>query len=138
MSKDTINKYVHEYDERKKELLNHNPNQDPNEIIQAIVEKPKYDTSKRKPYKVSNEVIDLINECLKLNDEKRITGRSKQIMLKKDIYQYVEEKGYSISYSTVKRLIDSQEKRHYEAFIRQEYNPGEICEFDWGTCQIKY
>ena len=51
MSKDTINKYVHEYDKKKKELLNLNPNQDPGEIIQEIVEKPKYDTSNRKPYK---------------------------------------------------------------------------------------
>jgi hypothetical protein len=48
MSKDTVNKYVHEYDEKKKELLKLTPTQDPNEIIQAIVEKPKYDTSNRK------------------------------------------------------------------------------------------
>lgn len=136
MSKDTVNKYVHEYDEKKKELLKLNPTQDPGEIIQAIVEKPKYDTSNRKPYKASREVIDLINECIRLNDEKRITGRSKQIMLKKDIYQYLIEKGYSLSYSTVKRLIDAEEKRHYEAFIKQEYNPGEICEFDWGTVKL--
>lgn len=100
------------------------------------IEFPKYDTSNRRPYKVSGEVIDLIDECIKLNGEKRITGRSKQIMLKKDIYQYVKEKGYSLSYSTVKRLIDIQEKRHYEAFIRQEYQPGEVCEFDWGTVKL--
>jgi transposase len=136
MSKDTINKYVHEYDEKKKELLKFNPNQDPNEIIQEIVKKPKYDSSTRKPYKVSNDVIELINDCIKLNDEKRITGRSKQIMLKKDIYQYVRDKGYPLSYSTVKRLIDTQENRHYEAFIKQEYSLGEICEFDWGTVKL--
>lgn len=137
MSKDTINKYVKEYDSKKQELLEHNPDQDPGEIIQTIIEKPKYDSSKRKQWKVTAEIIQLVNKCIQLNEEKRITGRCKQIMLKKDIHQYIREKGYSVSYSTVKRLIDSETKRHYEAFIKQEYNPGEVCEFDWGMVKLK-
>ena len=136
MSKDTINKYVHNYDDAKSKLLKLNPNQDPKEIIQEIVEKPKYDISSRKPYKVTDAIIELIDDCIQLNSEKRITGRSKQVMLKKDIYQYIREKGYNLSYSTIKRLINTQEKRHYEAFIKQAYKPGEICEFDWGTVKL--
>lgn len=136
MSKDTVNKYVNEYDAKKQILLERNPNQDAGELIQELVEKPRYNTSNRKKTKVTDAAVDLINECLRLNEEKRVTGRSKQVMLKKDIHQYLRDNGYDLSYSTVKRLIDSEIKRHYEAFIKQEYNPGEVCEFDWGTVKL--
>lgn len=136
MSKDTVNKYVKDYDLKKRELLKDNPTQDAGEVIQTIIEKPKYDASNRKPSKVSKGIMDLVYECLELNEEKRRTGRCKQMMLKKDIHQYIVDKGHSISYSTVKRLIDSESKRHYEAFIKQEYHPGEVCEFDWGMVKL--
>jgi transposase len=38
MSKDTVNKYVAEYEKQKSELLLMNPAADPEELIQAIVE----------------------------------------------------------------------------------------------------
>lgn len=138
MSKDTVNKYVKYYDLKKRELLEDNPTQYVGEIIQTIIEKPKYDTSNRKPSKVSTAIMDLVYECLELNEEKRRTGRCKQVMLKKDTHHYIVDKGHSISYSTVKRLIDSEVKRHYEAFIKQEYLPGEVCEFDWGDGEVEH
>jgi len=89
MSKDTVNKYVKDYDLKKRELLEDNPTHDTDEIIQTIIEKPKYDASTRKPSKVSKTIMGLVNECLRLNEEKRRTGRCRQIMLKKDIHQYL-------------------------------------------------
>ena len=41
-----------------------------------------------------------------------------------------------ISYSTVKRLKRELEGTTKEAYIRQEYIPGEICEFDWGEVKL--
>lgn len=136
MSKDTINKYVREYEEQKQAILEQKPDQDSEELIQALIEKPKYNVRNRKHPKASPKVIKIINECLQLNEEKRATGRSKQQMSKKDIHEYVISKGIDLSYSTVKRVVDSERKRHYEAFIKQEYLPGEICEFDWGTTKL--
>ena len=40
MSKDTVNKYVKEYDEKKAALLASDPDADQKEIIQAFVEEP--------------------------------------------------------------------------------------------------
>jgi len=33
-------------------------------------------------------------------------------------------------------LIKSINDRHREAFIRQEYAYGDVCEFDWGTVKL--
>ena len=137
MSKDTVNKYVAEYEQKKQELLANNPEADTKELIHAIVEKPKYNSDNREPSKVTPELIKAIEECIKLNEWRRANGLSKQQMKKIDIHEYlVEKKEFNISYSTVKRLVKSIEDRHKEAFIRQEYDFGEICEFDWGTVKL--
>jgi transposase len=137
MSKDTVNKYVAEYEKQKSELLLMNPDVDSEELIQAIVEKPKYNSSNRKPQRVTPEVIEAIEECLEINEWRRANGMSKQQMKKIDIHGYlVNKKMFDISYSTVKRLVKSIEDRHREAFIRQEYDYGDVCEFDWGTVKL--
>jgi transposase len=55
MSKDTVNKYVKEYDEKRNELLFMNPELEQSEIIQAFVEKPKYDSHNRGPLKKTED-----------------------------------------------------------------------------------
>ena len=137
ISKDTVNKYVNEYEHQKAQLLTMNPKTDTKELIQAIVEKPKYNSKNREPVKVTPDITEAIEECLKTNENRRANGLSKQQMRKIDIHEYlVDKKNYDISYSTVKRLVKSIEDRHREAFIRQEYEYGEICEFDWGTVKL--
>ena len=137
MSKDTVNKYVNEYEQQKMQLLLMNPEADTEELIQAIVEKPKYNSGNREPVKVTPDIMEAIEECLKINEKRRANGMSKQQMKKIDIHAYlVNKKNFDISYSTVKRLTKSIEDRHREAFIRQEYEYGDICEFDWGTVKL--
>jgi transposase len=137
MSKDTVNKYVTEYEKQKSELLLMNPEADPEELIQAIVEKPKYNSDNRKPKRVTPGMIKAIEECLEINEWRRANGMSKQQMKKIDIHEYlINKKKFNISYSTVKRLVKSIENRHREAFIRQEYDYGDVCEFDWGTVKL--
>lgn len=41
ISKDTVNKYVNEYEQHKSRILSENPNADPEELIRNIVEKPR-------------------------------------------------------------------------------------------------
>lgn len=137
ISKDTVNKYVNEYEKKKSELLMMNPELDHEELIQAIIEKPKYNSNNREPKIATPEILEAIEECLRINEWRRANGMSKQQMKKVDIYEYlVNKKKYKISYSTVKRLAKSIEAKHREAFIRQEYNYGEVCEFDWGTVKL--
>lgn len=136
VSKDTVNKYVKDYQEQRASLLEQQPDIDSEEIIQSFVEKPKYKTRISSAVKATPEVIALVEECMAENDKKRFYGRSKQEMKKIDIYEYLQEKEYDISYSTVKRLVRTIEKRHAEAFIRQAYELGDVCEFDWGTVKL--
>lgn len=136
LSKDTVNKYVNEYNEKRTELLLANPEMDTSEIIQAFIEKPTYDSSNRVPSKATPELLSAIEKCLQLNRDKRLLGMQKQTMKKIDIHEYVKEQGFDVSYSTVKRATQYLESRHQEAYIRQEYMPGEICEFDWGTVKL--
>lgn len=60
----------------------------------------------------------------------------KQTMKKIDIHAYLKRQGFDVSYSTVKRVTQYLETNHQEAFIRQEHEPGDICEFDWGTVKL--
>lgn len=74
MSKDTVNKYVKEYDEKRNELLSMNPELEQSEIIQAFVEKPKYDSHNRGPLKKTEDAMLIIEECLKLNEIREQEG----------------------------------------------------------------
>jgi transposase len=48
----------------------------------------------------------------------------------------LHQKGYRIGYTTVCNYISGKERRSSEAFIRQRYKPGSVCEFDWGEVKI--
>ncbi len=97
---------------------------------------PRYDSSRRRPRRLTQEIKDKIGFCLKKNAVKIATGLRKQRMLKKDIHQFLLSQGYTISYATVcsyiKNIESYKEKKKSEAFIRLFYEPGCIAEFDWG------
>ena len=97
---------------------------------------PRYDSSRRRPRRLTQEIKDKIGFCLKKNAVKIATGLRKQRMLKKDIHQFLLSQGYTISYATVcsyiKNIESCKEKKKSEAFIRLFYDPGCIAEFDWG------
>lgn len=130
LSKDTVNKYVSEYEADRAKLLSAHPDMDTAEIVQSFVEKPTYDSSTRLPRKVTGDLLEAIEKCLESNRNKRLLGLGKQTMRKVDIHSYLRKQGIDISYSTVKRAVKYLESRHREAFIRQEYMPGDVCEFD--------
>jgi len=136
IDKNTVNKYVNLYEEAVDKLHSENPDADINELAPDIIEKPHYNTDSRGISDRSKAVIPIIKECLEENARKRETGRSKQQMIKIGIYDYLKKKGYQISYSTVRRLIDDMEPPQNEAFIKQEYQPGAQTEFDWGEVKL--
>jgi len=102
----------------------------------GIIEVPRYDSSKRQKVKLTEEVVGLIDEQLKLNAEKRRTGRSKLILKSTDIHLMLREQDYDISYQTVVNYVRLKKNQGREAFIRQEYLAGESVEFDWGEVRL--
>lgn len=130
----TIRKYINEYEEKKKKLLE----EDGDKLIltEDIVEPPKYDTSNRTKVKLTDEIMDKIDFYLKENETKRQTGKSKQQKKKIDIHECLEEEGYDISYQTVCNYIRKKLNEKKEAYVRQEYDLGEVSEFDWGYVNL--
>lgn len=131
----TIRKYVREY-EAKRVALFGSPGPPAGELIQSIVEKPAYDTSNRRKTKLTPAIMEKVLEYLKENETKRATGRSKQQKKKIDIHDALIKDGFDISYPTICNFIRETERKHREAFIRQNYLLGEVCEFDWGEVKL--
>ena len=134
--RDTVAKYVNEYDEQLQQVLAANPNADVDALIEAIMEPPHYSTKSRGPKTSTLEATELIKKCLAENALKRQTGRSKQQMKGTDIHLYLIHEGFDISYSSVKKIIQKLNDTSEEAFVKQEYAPGQICEFDWGEVKL--
>lgn len=130
----TIRKYIQRYEEQKQILLNRS--EESKEVIRDFVAPPKYDTSNRVRRKLTDEMIERIHFFLEENEVKKATGRSKQQKKKIDIYECLVDEGYEISYPTVCNYIRENFKATKEAYVRQEYQPGEICEFDWGYVNL--
>ena len=131
----TIRKYIREYESKRIALFAHQDTLG-GELIQSIVEKPTYDSSNRKKTKLTPEIMEQVMGYLKENETKRATGRSKQQKKKIDIHDALIKDGFDISYPTICNFIRDAERKHREAFIRQHYLLGEVCEFDWGEAKL--
>jgi len=130
INRKTVHKYIseHESEIKSNDIENH--------LEQGLSFKPRYKSHNRSRSVLTLDIEEEINSCLKKNKEKINKGMRKQIMKKIDIFNYLQEKSYLISYPTVCNYIRNTEKQGKESFIKQLYHPGEICEFDWGDVKI--
>jgi len=132
ISRKTIKKYIDEYEAYKQGLSNSN------DVVGYLSKPPVYKVSNRSKIKLTREVELTIDLLLKSNEQKIQQGLRKQLLKKHDIYLHLQEQGYDIGYTTVCNYVRSKEQVHVskEAYIRQEYQPGEECEFDWGEIKL--
>jgi uncharacterized protein YehS (DUF1456 family) len=126
----TVRKIVSEY-----ESMKNAPNFE-NMLEEGLSSKPRYKSSNRSKIKLIPEVEFEIDSCLEENKIRKQQGMHKQVMKKIDIYEYLQSKGFDISYSTVCVYIRKEEAKTKEAFIKQSYSPGVSCEFDWGEVKL--
>ena len=131
----TVRRYFQEYEQKKNILLDEKA-KDSSLLIEDICQEPKYDSSSRKKVKLTDEMIEEIKHHLDENQIKRATGRSKQTKAKIDIHEALVEKGHDIGYTTVCNVISDIYRKAKEAYIRQEYAPGKVAEFDWGQVKL--
>jgi len=133
VSRTTVKKYIREYAEQKDEIITEGTK---SEIILAMTEAPRYkkrETGQRRV--ITEEVEEIIKKCLKDNEKKRTLGQNKICMKSIDIYELLREKGIQISYPSVNNYVKIAAEKIREAYIKQVYEYGEICEFDW--CEVK-
>ena len=76
------------------------------------------------------------------NRSNAAAGLRKQQMRKIDMWRRLRDQGIEIAYSTVCQYVRALEvavsapAKSPAAFIRQEYEPGFRCEFDWGVLTL--
>lgn len=136
LCRQTVSKYVKQYEFSQSQLDEAQSPEEKESIIIQSQAKPTYDSSKRKRYKLTPEIEQIIEDCLADNEIKRQSGNRKVIMKKIDIHEHLLDKGYDLSYRSVCQFISNIEKKAKEAFIKQDYNPGECVEFDWGEVTL--
>ncbi len=136
VSRNTVRKYINEYEEARNNLLLNGEEIDKDRIIKLISQESKYDSSKRRPTVITEEIIDKIKFYLKQNDKYKQLGIKKQCMKAIDIHDALIEDGYTLSYSTTCGYVNRLQEKAKEAYIKQDYDYGDICEFDWGDVKL--
>lgn len=135
ISRDTVKARVDAY-ERFKSLPVEDQLDPQSAKSQYLLKGPAYDSSNRVKRKLTAEIIAIIDACLKENETKRLEGRLKQQLRKIDIHEKILSAGHSIGYTTISEYIRDQAAQVREAFIKQGYTPGAVCEFDWAEVKI--
>lgn len=134
INRETINRYLADYISAKKqsEIIGNS------EVLQInLTQIPQYPLGTVRPRrKLTPAVIKLLEGYLAENDRKIKEGLGKQRMLRKDMHEAVLAQGHSLSYTSVCEFIKLSLFRAKEAFIRQEYVPGSVCEFDWAEAKL--
>jgi len=140
ISRTTVQKYIKEFETKNEMLQELMKNEEQNRaekllLIEEMASKPKYNASNRKKAKLTEEVIKEIEQFVSQNKINKQQGRNKQLMKKIDIYEALIDKGYDIGYTTICNYIRNTYEKN-EAYVRQEYDLGEILEFDWGEVKL--
>tara|TARA_R110000744_G_C19348136_1_gene560156 strand:- start:839 stop:2362 length:1524 start_codon:yes stop_codon:yes gene_type:complete len=133
ISRKTVKKYITQFEAH---LQAGSP---PQEAISEFLSTPPiYEKKQRRKLKLTVEVQQAIDELLAGNEEKKLQGLRKQLLKKCDIHAQLQEQGMDIGYTTVCNYIKEKQGEAVprEAYIRQEYVPGAVCEFDWGEIKL--
>lgn len=133
ISRKTVKKYISEYEERLSQGSCSKQTQS-----SYLSDTPTYKGGIRGKIKLTEEVIEVIDGLLELNQQKREQGLRKQMLKKKDILEELHRQCFNIGYTTVCNYITAKTRQSTssEAFIRQSYQPGVSCEFDWGEVKL--
>ena len=139
ISRNTVNKYVREYEGLRSELDACDPadTKQVRRLTEAITAEPVYDASGRGARKWSVEMDALLDEILAAEEKKRgRLGPNKQMLTKSQIHGLIREAGHDIGLTTVVRKIAEKRARPDETFVAQRYEFGERFEYDFGEAKL--
>jgi len=133
ISRTTVSKYISQYN-----LFLASGKTASQALSLCMSELPSYNSNTRGKLRLTQEAKTAIDLLLEQNKTKRMGGMSKQQLKKIDILASLQGQGFAIGYTTVCNYIRGKETtpRAKEAFIRQVYDPGSSCEFDWGEVKL--
>jgi len=127
----TVSAYVHEYLDAKAA--------GDEAFIAYLKSEPSYKTPQREKTVLTAEVCSVIDGYIRSNFAKRQRGDRKLVMTARNMHSALASLGYEVSYPSVcnyvRKATGNVEKTE-ECFIRQVYEPGHDCEFDWGELHL--
>lgn len=134
----TVTKYVREEEQA-------HASEDPEAALdEVLASRPAYNQRKERPARVlKGEVTLEIDRWLAENDRRRSKGIKKQCLNAKEIHRELLSKDLVVSYSSVCKYIakvkeeSKRPRKSKDVFIRQEYEPGSECEYDWGDVTLE-
>jgi transposase/predicted transcriptional regulator len=137
ISKDTVNKYLKDYEQLMKQL---NQETDQTQIAmmqEAICAKP----SRRKYSKVcpafNKEVQTRFNELIKVNDERnQDLGSNKQQLTAALLFRTLIKEGFKVSETTIRSKYREYKQKQKECFIKQWYEYGEVAQYDFHQIKL--
>ena len=134
LNRKTVTRYIREYEAQVQS--------DPDDGVgMCLASKPKYPPRKVERTRLTEPVCAEIEYWLSENAKRRQAGMRKQCLKRQDIHRALTEKGFSISYSSVCKYIQRRRvektRKPKDVFIKQYYEPGEECEFDWGEVKLR-
>lgn len=135
ISRKTVKRYVEEH-ERLQQV--NNPILTTDLLSASLCKPPIYTPRIGQKRKLTQDIAQLIDCYLADNETKKAAGLGKQCLKKIDIFELLQAQDFGVSYTTVCNYIRHQSLKitTKEAFIRQIYEPGSVCEFDWGEIKL--
>jgi transposase len=134
INRKTIKKYIEDYETLQKTAIK------PETTLSTYLSSPPtYCIGTRNKVRLTQEVQSVIDAFLEENGKKIQQGLRKQILKNIDILQLLHDQGFDVGYTTVCNYIREKLGKpapNQEAFIRQQYQPGSVCEFDWGEIKL--
>ena len=113
-------------------------------LNQVLASEPIYNQKSIRPPRVlKGEVSREIDRWLAENERRRSKGMKKQCLNAMEIHRELISKDLVVSYSSVCKYIakvkaeSKQPRKAKDVFIRQEYEPGSECQFDWGDVTLE-
>lgn len=134
INRKAIKKYIEDY-----EHLQSGSSEPETALSTFLSSPPLYRIGIRSKVRLTAEVQSVIDTLLEANGRKIGQGMRKQILKNIDILQLLHEQGFGVGYTTVCNYIREKLGKSatpQEAFIRQQYEPGSACEFDWGEIKL--
>ena len=134
INRKTIKKYIEDYE--KFQAVSTQPG---TALSTYLSSPPVYRVGVRSKVRLTREVQSFIDAQIEANGKKVQQGMRKQILKNIDILQLLHEQGFGVGYTTVCNYIREKLGKPagpQEAFIRQQYAPGSVCEFDWGEIKL--
>ena len=134
LNRKTVTRYIRDYEASIRE----NPEEG---LDICLASKPKYPARNVECTRMTEPVCAEIEYWLQENAKRRQTGMRKQCLKKQDIHRVLIEKGFNISYSSVCKYIQRRKaeksRKPKDVFVKQYYEPGRECEFDWGEVKLR-